>query len=107
MMNTMNQFLPLFRRFALIFLSSLCLSSFCAVSLYADAVRGTVRDQLGAVVPQASVKLLSGAEVVATTVTDAEGRYQLEIARAGRFHLQVTAATFAPSDGDSFYVGKA
>jgi len=101
-MNAMNRFLPLFRLFALIFLFS-----FCAVSLHAGAVRGTVRDPLGAVVPQASVKLLAGTEVVATAVTDAEGRYQLETARAGRFHLQVAAATFALSSGDSFYIGKA
>lgn len=83
------------------------LVSMCCIPLYAGTVRGTVKDQVGAVVPQATVRLLAGSAVIATATTDAEGRYQLDSARAGRFHLQTSAATFASADSDSFYVGKA
>src|SRR6266850_2017484 len=76
------------------------------LSLHAGTVRGAVKDQIGAVVPHATVRLLAGSTVVATASTDAEGRYQLDSAQAGRFHLQTSAATFASADSDSFYVGK-
>jgi len=97
----MHRRLRLFRSFLVVLIFS-----FVTTSLHAGAVRGTVRDQLGAVVPNASVKLLSGTTVIATAVTDAEGRYQLDTAHAGRFHLQTAAATFAPSESASFYAGK-
>ncbi|MBZ5525969.1 MAG: TonB-dependent receptor [Acidobacteriia bacterium] len=98
----MNRFQQLSRQF----LPALFLSA-CCISLHAGTVRGTVRDQVGAVVPNATVKLLSGTAVIATAASDSEGRYQISSLQAGRFHLRTSAPTFASADSGSFYVGKA
>ncbi len=78
--------------------------SLFAVRSYAATIHGTVTDPLGAVVTNANVQLLSGNRVVASTVTDSEGHYQLDTAQPGRFHMRAAAPSFASTDSDSFYV---
>lgn len=70
----------------------------------ASTVRGLVADPLGAVVTDARVELVLQTQKVAETQTDSAGRYELKIEQAGRFHLHVTAPTFAQTETDSFYV---
>jgi len=83
----------------------LCVLSLFVVPSYAATIRGTVTDSLGAVVINAKVQLLSGNQVIASTVTDSYGKYWLETSQSGRFHVRVAAPSFAPTDGDSFYIG--
>src|SRR5215470_18359740 len=73
----------------------------------AATVHGKVTDPLGAAVANARVELLSKSSKAAETKTDSEGEYQLEIAQPGRFHLRVTAPSFAPAESEWFYVGGA
>ena len=62
-------------------------------------IQGTVRDPLGAAVPQARVELLANADahVLAATTADAAGHYRLSFPAAGRYQLRAAAATFDPS----------
>ena len=89
---------------------SLAVVVFLAASFsaaWAGTVRGVVTDPLGAVVPNAQVELLSQSGKAAETKTDSAGKYQLEFAQPGRFHLRVTAPGFAPAESDWFYIGGA
>ena len=76
-------------------------------AVQAATVHGKVTDPLGAAVANARVELLSQSGKPTETKTDSEGKYQLEIAQPGRFHLRVTAPSFAPAESDWFYVGGA
>jgi vitamin B12 transporter len=80
-----------------------------AVVCYAPAstVRGVVTDPLGAIVPHAQVELFSNGQKLAETFTNAEGKYEITAAQAGLFRLRVTAATFAATETDSFYLSGA
>src|ERR1051326_1592446 len=71
----------------------------------AATVRGKVTDPLGAAVANAKVELLSQNGKAADTTTDSEGKYELKLAKAGRFHLHVTAPSFAAAESDWFYAG--
>jgi vitamin B12 transporter len=68
-------------------------------------VRGTVTDQLGAVVKDAKVTLQHGDTGAGDTTTDAEGAFRLSSVNEGRYSLQVDAAGFAPYTGPEFFVG--
>jgi vitamin B12 transporter len=70
----------------------------------ASTVRGVVTDPLGAVVTNARVELISPAGKIAETATDSSGRYEVATGQAGRFHLRVTAPTFAATETGSFYL---
>jgi outer membrane receptor protein involved in Fe transport len=74
----------------------LCFSSAAAQSPE-TRVDGVVQDQTGAAVERAEVTLNGGAAVVARSVTDAGGRFRLEILTpAGAATLSVRADGFAP-----------
>jgi vitamin B12 transporter len=81
----------------------------CLTALFSAAqaatVRGTVTDPLGAVVANARVELFSQTGKAGETTTDPEGKYQLSIARPGRFRLRVTAPNFAPAESAWFFAG--
>ena len=70
----------------------------------ASTVRGVVTDPLGAIVPKARVELLSQAQKVTETASDATGRYEINVSQSGRYHLRVMAPGFATTETDSFYV---
>lgn len=76
-----------------------------AYSGYCSQIQGTVTDPLGAVVPNATVKLIAGAQTIASTVTNAEGQYQIQFDRSGRFRLHVDAESFSPGESEPFYSG--
>ena len=83
---------------------AVCLMASLAVA-QAATVRGKVTDPLGAAVTSARVELFSQAGKSTETQTDSEGNYQFSIAQPGRFHLRVTAPSFAPAESDWFYAG--
>ncbi len=70
-----------------------------------QTVRGTVTDQLGAVVKGAKVTLQHGDTSAAEKTTDAAGAFTFSAVAEGRYHLQVDAAEFATYSGPEVFVG--
>jgi iron complex outermembrane receptor protein/vitamin B12 transporter len=66
-------------------------------------VRGSVRDPLGRAIPSARVQLIQGTQVVASTVTQPDGTYEIRSADDGRFLLLASAQAFAVQVSDPFY----
>ncbi len=63
-------------------------------------LRGTVRDQTGAVVAGASVVLYASDGRLRTTTTDGEGKYRFEQVPAGRYTIQVRRPGFMEFTSD-------
>jgi len=75
-------------------------------TIYAQqSVRGTVTDQLGAVVKDAKVTLQRGDTGAGDTTTDAAGTFTFSSVAEGRYHLQVDASGFATYTGPEVFVG--
>ena len=77
-----------------------------AVVCPAASVRGMVTDPSGAKVTGAIVDLLSDGKVVATTVSTADGSFQILTGFEGRFFLVVSANSFRQLETPGFYAGK-
>ncbi len=73
-------------------------SIFSAAQAVTGSVSGSVQDPLGAAVPGATVELLSGQLVLATTRSDASGRYSLSVPRSGSYRLRSSAPSFRQSE---------
>jgi vitamin B12 transporter len=86
-------------------LALLCVFVF-ALSAHAVVVRGTVTDPLGAVVAGAKVQLIQGTKVVAFTVTDPDGTFEIRSTEPGRFVLLTSAVSFTPGISADFYGGR-
>jgi hypothetical protein len=61
----------------------------------AGTIRGTIRDNAGAVIPGAAVQLSGSSGVVASTVSARDGRYELT-APAGIYSMRVELTGFSP-----------
>lgn len=86
--------------------AQLCAVAVCALTAsvaHAVVVRGIVRDPLGRPVTVAHVRLVKGTQVVATTVTQPDGSFEIRSTEDGRFLLIADAPTFSPQVSDSFY----
>src|SRR5580704_12948722 len=70
-----------------------------------QTVRGTVTDQLGAVVKGAKVTLKRGDTSAGEKTTDGAGAFTFSAVAEGRYHLQVDAAEFATYNGPEVFVG--
>lgn len=68
------------------------------------SLHGVVRDPLGAVIVNAKVELLSGAEVVNTTTTNETGNYVFEVPSSARFRVRAVAPTFQGTTSQSVYL---
>jgi vitamin B12 transporter len=66
-------------------------------------LHGVVHDPLGASVAGATVELLAGTRVAATTASGPDGAFQFDLPDAGRYRVHITAATFQPSITPSAY----
>jgi vitamin B12 transporter len=69
-----------------------------------STLHGTVRDPLGALVPNATVELLNADRVIATTNTNPVGEYSFSLTTTGRYSVRVTASTFQPTTTDAEYL---
>lgn len=81
----------------------IALSTFAAAA--GNNIHGTITDPLGAAVSGAQVQLLHAGKLVATTVTNAEGKYQFAPLPPGRYQIKAEAPTFASRQSDAIYVG--
>jgi len=77
-----------------------------ALAAEQGALRGTVKDPLGAVVANASVELLNGTSVVNTTTTDATGNYSFDVPVSARYQVRAAANTFQTTTSQPVYVSK-
>src|SRR5262249_41858914 len=84
-----------------IFLSISLINCFLSSPVFAQdraAINGAVRDASGAVVPSASVELVSPATGLhRTTVSGLQGLYEITTLPVGSFTLTITAAGFKPT----------
>jgi len=86
-------------------LLALALAVIPAFAADSGSIRGTVTDPLGAVVPNAAVKLIQNAKQVSSTNTDQTGKYSFSPVTPGRYHIEAEAPTFASQTSAPVYVG--
>ena len=77
-----------------------------AVSCHAASVRGIVTDATGAKVRGASVALMSGTKVVASSVSTSDGSFELTTGIGGRYFLIVSATNFRQLQTPDFYAAQ-
>jgi iron complex outermembrane receptor protein/vitamin B12 transporter len=77
-----------------------------AVLCPAASIRGVVSDTSGAKVQGATVILFSDGKAVSSTVSTADGSFQLLTGVEGRFFLLVSARSFRQLETPSFYAGR-
>jgi iron complex outermembrane receptor protein/vitamin B12 transporter len=77
-----------------------------AVAANAASIRGFVTDASGSRVTGASVSLFSNGQAVATTVSGADGSFQIITGIQGRFFLVVAAKSFRQLETPGFYAGR-
>lgn len=75
--------------------AALAVAAGCCFTAHGQTIAGTVKDPLGAIVPNATVDLLYGAKSVAVTTSGPDGTYTLDVPTNGRYALRVTASTFS------------
>ena len=68
------------------------------------SLHGEVRDPLGALVPHASVELLAGDLVMASTQTDSQGNFSFEARPGGLYRVRVSASSFATTTTANAYL---
>jgi len=76
------------------------------ISAHAASIRGTVTDASGARVSGATVVLLQGSKVAASTVSGADGSFEISTGITGRFFLVVSAKSFRQLETPVFYAGR-
>jgi iron complex outermembrane receptor protein/vitamin B12 transporter len=85
--------------------AGLCLA-FSLLALAGDRAQlyGSVQDPLGAVVPGATIELLAAERVVARAHSADDGTYHIEVPRAGRYRLRVSAPSFHRALTEARYI---
>jgi vitamin B12 transporter len=76
---------------------------FAAAVSRAAQIHGTVTDPSGARVPGATVLLVHNGKAIGTTVTSADGSFQLSTGETGRFFLLISAKGFRQLEPPGFY----
>jgi outer membrane receptor protein involved in Fe transport len=86
-------------------IAALAFACFCSTAVQAQitgALRGTVEDPSGAVIPKASVKLTSlETQATRTQTTNAEGEFVFDLLTIGNYQVQADAAGFAGEKADA------
>jgi len=82
-----------------------CILAF-TVSAYAASIRGVVTDASGAHVKGATVALVQKGNVVTSTISAADGSYELLTGATGRFFLLTSARSFRQIQTPVFYAGR-
>jgi Ca-activated chloride channel family protein len=78
----------------------ICLMAVAAIGMTAGAalsVRGTIVDSSGGVLPGVTVQLKAGGQVVATVVTNSDGRFTIENVAPGEYDLVAELSGFKPT----------
>lgn len=83
----------------------LALAVLSAFAADTGSIRGVVTDPLGALVPNATVRLFHEGKQAAETTTDKSGAYSFSGIAPGRYQVKAEAASFAPQQSDLIYVG--
>jgi vitamin B12 transporter len=89
------------RGVALILLSALC--SFFA---RAAEIHGIVTDASGARITSAAVVLIRDGNIVASSVSGADGSFEISTGEQGRFYLMISAKGFRQIETPGFYAGR-
>jgi vitamin B12 transporter len=79
---------------------------FFAFAADAASVRGVVRDPSGAKITGASVSLFSDGQVVSSTVSGADGSFEMTTGVEGRFFLIASSKSFRQLETPGFYAGR-
>ncbi len=96
-------------RAALIALAAALMLIMASLPLYAQeakALHGEVRDPLSSLVVNASVDLLQGTRVIASTATGPDGAFGFDIPDSGRYSIRVTAPSFQTTTSPAIYLSK-
>jgi iron complex outermembrane receptor protein/vitamin B12 transporter len=90
---------------ALLRVLTLFLLAVFAAACPAASIRGVVTDATGAKVAGANVVLISGGKAVGSTVSTADGSFQILTGVEGRFFLVVNSSGFRQLETPSFFAG--
>jgi iron complex outermembrane receptor protein/vitamin B12 transporter len=101
-----RNFLRLACRVLAIRISAAILICLFALAAHAASIRGIVTDSSGARVTGATVNLITNGQVVGTTVSGADGSFELSTGLRGRFYLVVSATKFRQLETPGFYAGQ-
>ena len=85
---------------------ALLLLAFSVTLCPAASIRGVVTDASGAKVTGANVVLVSSGKVVASTVSTADGSFEILTGVEGRFFLVASAKSFRQLETPGFYAGR-
>jgi len=97
--KALRSFIPVANILVILFL-------FTGAAARAASIRGVVTDSSGAKVTGATVSLLSNGQVASSTVSGADGSFQIITGVEGRFFLVVTATGFRQLETPGFYAGR-
>ncbi|HEY1937758.1 MAG TPA: TonB-dependent receptor plug domain-containing protein [Candidatus Angelobacter sp.] len=92
-------------RAGLVLALALAFITLSAFAIEGSSIHGTVTDPLGAAVRGAQVQLFRGGQAIASSTTDAEGKYQFSPLAPGRYQIRTQAPSFASQESDAVYVG--
>jgi iron complex outermembrane receptor protein/vitamin B12 transporter len=87
---------------------SLVIAAAASTNVFAqqqEKLQGAVHDPLGAGVASATVDLVQGDRVVASTTSDSYGAFQFEPRQAGRYRVQASAPAYRTVSTQVFYLG--
>jgi iron complex outermembrane receptor protein/vitamin B12 transporter len=77
----------------------------CAAVCPAASIRGVVTDSTGAKIAGAGVSVVANGKVVASALSNADGRFQITTGAPGRFFLVVSAKSFRQLQTPDLYAG--
>jgi vitamin B12 transporter len=96
-------------RAALIAFAAAGILTMACLPLYpqeAKALHGEVRDPLSSLVVNASVDLLQGTRVIASTTTGPDGAFGFDLPDSGRYSIRVSAPSFRTTTTPASYLSK-
>lgn len=99
-------FTPAYRCFVVKLFATLLSAAAMVVPACAQqaTLHGTVRDPLGSIVVGASVELLHGDVIIASSETAPDGTFRFDLPASAQYRVRVNAATFQPTVTPAVYV---
>lgn len=84
---------------------AIAFTSIFALAASPGSIRGTVRDPLGAAIPQAQVELLQQGRRVSVVATDFQGNYRFTSVAPGHYQVRAQAPRFTAETSEVIYAG--